>query len=48
MKVPEDEVLEALRSWEAGDMQALAELMPLVCGDLCRLARSLLRREAGE
>jgi len=24
----------------------LAELMPLVCGDLCRLARSMLRREA--
>jgi len=24
----------------------LAELMPLVCGDLCRLARSVLRREA--
>jgi RNA polymerase sigma factor (TIGR02999 family) len=35
-----------LRSWEAGDPRALAELMPLVCGDLCRLARSLLRREA--
>lgn len=46
MTVPEDEVLEALRSWEAGDPRALAELMPLVCGDLYRLARSLLRREA--
>lgn len=46
MTVPEDEILEALRSWEAGDARALAELMPLVCGDLCRLARSLLRREA--
>jgi RNA polymerase sigma factor (TIGR02999 family) len=46
MKIPEDEVLELLRSWEAGEPGALAELMPLVCGDLCRLARSLLRREA--
>jgi RNA polymerase sigma factor (TIGR02999 family) len=44
--IPEDEVLELLRSWEAGEPGALAELMPLVCGDLCRLARSLLRREA--
>jgi RNA polymerase sigma factor (TIGR02999 family) len=35
-----------LRSWEAGDPRALADLMPLVCGDLCRLARSLLRRGA--
>jgi RNA polymerase sigma-70 factor, ECF subfamily len=45
MAVPDDEVLKALRSWEAGEPQALAELMPLVCGDLCRLATSLLRRE---
>ncbi|HEX9943500.1 MAG TPA: ECF-type sigma factor [Thermoanaerobaculia bacterium] len=44
--IPEDEVLELLRSWEAGEPRALAELMPLVCGDLCRLARSLLRQEA--
>jgi len=44
--IPEDESLELLRSWEAGDPTALAELMPLVCDDLCRLARSLLRREA--
>lgn len=46
MMIPEDEVLELLRSWEAGEPRALAELMPLVCPDLCRLARSLLRREA--
>lgn len=46
MMIPEEEVLELLRSWEAGEPQALAELMPLVCDDLCRLARSLLRREA--
>lgn len=44
--IPEEEVLELLRSWEAGEPRALAELMPLVCEDLCRLARSLLRREA--
>jgi RNA polymerase sigma factor (TIGR02999 family) len=46
MMIPEDEFLELLRSWEAGEAGALAELMPLVCDDLCRLARSLLRREA--
>lgn len=46
MKIPEDEVLDLLRSWEAGEARALAELMPLVCDDLCRLARALLRREA--
>lgn len=46
MMTHEDEVLELLRSWEAGEPRALAELMPLVCNDLCRLARSLLRREA--
>ena len=45
MSAPGDEVLELLRCWEAGDSRALAELMPIVCGDLCRLARSLLRRE---
>jgi RNA polymerase sigma-70 factor, ECF subfamily len=42
----EDEVMALLLSWEAGDPRALAELMPLVCGDLGRLAGSLLRREA--
>jgi len=41
-----EEVLELLQCWEAGEPGALAELMPLVCGDLCRLARSVLRREA--
>ncbi|HSF44223.1 MAG TPA: ECF-type sigma factor, partial [Thermoanaerobaculia bacterium] len=44
--IAEEEVLELLRSWEAGEPRALAKLMPLVCDDLCRLARSLLRREA--
>lgn len=45
MAIPEDEVMALLQSWEMGDRRALAELMPLVCDDLCRLARSLLRRE---
>lgn len=44
--IPEDEVLQRLRSWQAGEPGALAELMRLVCDDLCRLARSVLRREA--
>jgi RNA polymerase sigma-70 factor, ECF subfamily len=42
---PEEEVLELLRSWEAGEPRALAALMPLICGDLSRMARSLLRQE---
>jgi RNA polymerase sigma-70 factor, ECF subfamily len=46
MMIHEEEVLDLLRSWEAGDPAALAGLMPLVCDDLCRLARALLRREA--
>ena len=46
MSTAGDKILELLRCWEAGDPRALAELMPLVCDDLCRLARSLLRREA--
>jgi RNA polymerase sigma-70 factor, ECF subfamily len=45
MTLSEDEVHTLLRSWEAGDPGALAELMPLVCDDLCRLARLMLRRE---
>jgi RNA polymerase sigma factor (TIGR02999 family) len=43
--MPEEEVQKLLRAWGAGDTRALPELMPLVCGDLCRLAKSLLRRE---
>lgn len=46
MTSSEDAALALLRSWEEGDPRALAELMPLVCHDLCRLASSLLRREA--
>jgi RNA polymerase sigma factor (TIGR02999 family) len=42
----EDEVMALLLSWEAGDPGALAELMPLVCGEMGRLAKSMLRREA--
>ena len=46
MSATGDDVLDLLLSWEEGDPRALAALMPLVCGDLCRLARSLLQREA--
>jgi RNA polymerase sigma factor (TIGR02999 family) len=40
-----DEVARLLRRWREGERQALAELMPLVYDDLCRLARALLRQE---
>jgi RNA polymerase sigma factor (TIGR02999 family) len=40
-----DEVTRLLRRWREGDTKALAELMPLVYDDLCRLARTLLRQE---
>ncbi|HYO13336.1 MAG TPA: ECF-type sigma factor [Thermoanaerobaculia bacterium] len=46
MYLHEEKILKALQSWERGEPGALAELMPLVCGDLCQLASSLLRREA--
>ena len=46
MMIAEEKVLELLRSWEAGEPRALAKLMPLVCDDFRRLAKSLLRREA--
>src|ERR1700710_1953788 len=45
MKACPDEVARLLRRWREGDLNALAELMPRVYDDLCRLARVLLRRE---
>jgi RNA polymerase sigma factor (TIGR02999 family) len=45
MKASPDEVARLLRRWREGDLHALAELMPRVYDDLCRLARILLRRE---
>lgn len=45
MTASPDEVTRLLRSWREGDGNALAELMPRVYDDLCRLARTLLRQE---
>jgi len=45
VKASADEVTRLLRRWREGDSQALAELMPVVYDDLCRLARTLLRQE---
>jgi RNA polymerase sigma factor (TIGR02999 family) len=45
MKTCPDEVARLLRRWREGDPNALAEQMPRVYDDLCRLARVLLRRE---
>lgn len=39
------EVTALLRDWSGGDRQALERLMPLVYGELRRLAASYLRRE---
>jgi len=38
-------VTQLLAAWSSGDQQALNELMPLVYGELRRLAQSHLRRE---
>lgn len=45
MTASPDEVTRFLRQWREGDTKALAELMPVVYDDLCRLARTLLRQE---
>ena len=46
MNEPRDErVTELLVSWSSGDQRALAELMPLVYGELRRLAERQLRGE---
>ena len=39
------EVTALLAAWSAGDREALAELIPLVYGDLRRRAEGLLRKE---
>jgi len=44
MKSPEN-VSQLLAKWNAGDQQALDELMPLVYNELRRLASNYLRRE---
>src|SRR3989442_15651996 len=42
------EVSQLLVRWSGGDESALAKLMPIVYGELRRLGRSALRREARE
>jgi RNA polymerase sigma factor (TIGR02999 family) len=46
MQVPEG-ITELLIRWNGGDQSALEELMPLVYGELRRLANNYLRRERG-
>lgn len=43
-----EDVTELLQRWSAGDEAALAELMPIVYGELRRLGRSALRRDQRE
>jgi RNA polymerase sigma factor (TIGR02999 family) len=40
-----EDVTEWLLSWSRGDQSALVQLMPSVYAELCRLAKSYLRRE---
>ena len=40
-----DDVTRLLVRWSAGDASALHELMPIVYGELRRLARSAVRRD---
>jgi RNA polymerase sigma factor (TIGR02999 family) len=43
-----NDVTELLARWHRGDRDALAELMPLVYGELRRLAQHYMRREHGD
>jgi RNA polymerase sigma-70 factor, ECF subfamily len=43
--VTHGEVTELLRQWQGGDRQALERLLPIVYGELQRLARHYLHRE---
>jgi len=46
MAIPDShEVTELLLAWSEGDQEALDRLMPLVYGELRRLAQSYMRRE---
>jgi len=45
---PSKEVTKLLASWGQGNAEALQELMPLVYGELRRLAASYLRRERSD
>ncbi|MCA1614404.1 MAG: RNA polymerase subunit sigma-70, partial [Acidobacteria bacterium] len=42
---PPENVTRLLERWDGGDREALDALMPLVEGELRRLARAYLRRE---
>ena len=44
-KTPQTEVSQLLIKWGSGDQEALDQLMPLIYGELRRLARCYLRRE---
>jgi len=46
--VPSDGVTRLLEAWRAGDDRALEELMPLVYGELRRLASRYLRHERAD
>jgi RNA polymerase sigma-70 factor, ECF subfamily len=45
---PAPDVTELLRAWNAGDQSALERLLPIVYGELRRVAYNHLRREARE
>ena len=47
MRRSSQEITRLLVAWNRGEESALAELTPLVHGELRRLARSYLRRERG-
>ena len=47
LSAPSD-VTQLLRQWSEGDQEALNRLVPLVYGELRRLAHQRLRRESGE
>lgn len=48
MRRSSQEITRLLVAWNRGEESALAELTPLVHGELRRLARSYLRRERGD
>jgi RNA polymerase sigma-70 factor, ECF subfamily len=44
-KAAEEEITQLLYAWSEGDQSALDRLTPIVYNQLCRLARSYMRRE---
>ncbi len=44
-RVPSSDITRLLMNWSKGDQSAIGELMPLVYGELRRLASAYLRRE---